>query len=118
MARIKDVLTDLVDVEGIKSGVVVGRDGFVIEGVTRGEVKELEAVGAVVSTGIGSAERMGKELLVGLMTQGMLEYQSGVIVLSPLGQHAVLAVVADLGANLGNVRYQVKKRMDDLIAAM
>ena len=118
MARIKDVLTDLVEVEGIKSGVVVGRDGFVIEGVTRGDSKELEAVGAVVSTGIGSAERMGKELLVGLMTQGMLEYEGGIVVLSPLGQHAVLAVVADLGANLGNVRYQVKKRLDDLLASM
>ena len=118
MARIKDVLADLVAVEGIKSGVVVGRDGFVIEGVTRGEAKELEAVGAVVSTGIGSAERMGKELHVGIMTQGMLEYESGIIVLSPLGAHAVLAVVADLSANLGNVRYQVKKRLDDLLAAM
>ncbi len=118
MARIKDILADLIDVEGIKSGVVVGRDGFVIEGATRGDSKELEAVGAVVSTGIGSAERMGKELRVGLMTQGMVEFENGVVVLSPLGNHAVLAVVADLGANLGNVRYQVKKRLDDLLGAM
>jgi uncharacterized protein len=118
MARIKDILADLVDVEGIKSGVVVGRDGFVIEGATRGEAKDLEAVGAVVSTGIGSAERMGKELRVGPMTQGMVEFENGVVVLSPLGAHAVLAVVADLGANLGNVRYQVKKRLSDLMGAM
>lgn len=118
MARIKDLLTDLVEVEGIKSSVVVGRDGFVIDGVAKGEAKDLDAVGAIVSTGIGTNERMGKELNVGTMTQGMVEYENGVVVLSPLGRHAVLAVVADLGANLGNVRYQVKKQIDDLLAAL
>ena len=118
MASLKQQLNDLLKVEGINAAVVVGRDGFVIEGLTNGASLDVEAVGAVVSTGIGSAEVMGRELGVGTMSVGMLEYDQGIIEMSFLGREAVLAVVADSNANLGNVRYQVKKRHPDLVAAL
>ena len=89
--------------------MVLGRDGFAIEGMTNGTQMNIQAVGAVISTGIGSAEVMGKNLEVGAMTQGMVEYKDGIIVMSFLAKDAILAVVAGLNANLGNVRYQVKK---------
>ncbi len=75
-------------------------------------------MGAVISTGIGSAEVMGKNLEVGAMSQGMIEYQNGIIVMSFLGKDAILAVMAGLKANLGNVRYQVEKRTPDLEAEL
>lgn len=118
MAKLKDLLRDVVSVEGINTAVVVGRDGFVIEGVSDGSSMDVEAVGAVISTGIGSAEVMGRELKVGTMTQGMVEYKDGILVMSFLGRDAVLAVVADLNANLGNVRYQVKKRSEEILTAL
>ncbi len=116
MPNLKQQLKDLTQVDGISAAVVVGRDGFVIEGITKGHELDIEAVGAVVSTGIGSAEIMGRELEVGTMNQGMVEYSNGVIVMTFLGPQAVLAVVADLDANLGNVRLQVKKRSPALEA--
>jgi len=118
MANLKDLLRDLVRVEGIKAAVVVARDGFVIDGVVEGGTFDIEAVGAVVSTGIGSSEIMGRELKVGQMTQGLVEYEHGIITVSRVGKDAILAVVADLQANLGNVRYQVKKRTPELEAAL
>jgi len=118
MADLKSELGDLVKAEGINTVVVVGRDGFVIEGVTNGAGLDVEAVGAVISTGIGSAEAMGRNLNVGAMSQGMVEYKDGVIVMSFLGSDAILAVVADLNANLGNVRYQVKKKSPEIQAAI
>lgn len=111
MAQLKELLTELVEVQGIHSAVVVGRDGFVIEGVARGGGLDADAVGAVISTGVGSSEVMGHELAVGEMTQGMFEYSDGFIVMALLGVDAILAVVADLKANLGNVRFQLKKRV-------
>lgn len=110
MADLKELLNDLVAVQGIEAVVIVGRDGFVIDGVTRSGTLDTDAVGAVISTGIGSSEVMGRELSVGDMTQAMFEYKDGMIVLALLGYDAILAVVADLNANLGNVRYQLKKR--------
>jgi uncharacterized protein len=118
MAGLKQQLGELIKVEGIGTAVVVGRDGFVIDGATNGQGMDIEAIGAVVSTGIGSAEMMGRELNVGVMTQGLLEFKDGIIVMGLLGHDAVLAVVADLNANLGNIRYQVKKRSSEIQASI
>ena len=110
MPNLKELLTELVEVQGIQSAVVVGRDGFVIDGVSRGGGLDADAIGAVISTGVGSSEVMGNELAVGDLTQGMFEYSDGLIVMALLGVDAILAVVADLKANIGNVRFQLKKR--------
>jgi hypothetical protein len=118
MSELKDMLNELVNVEGINSAVVVGRDGFVIDGITAGIGLDSDAVGAVISTGIGSSEVMGRELEVGAMTQGMVEYSDGLIVMALLGSDAILAVVADLNANLGNVRFQIKKRVKAIEKAL
>jgi predicted regulator of Ras-like GTPase activity (Roadblock/LC7/MglB family) len=118
MANLRTLLEELTKVEGISSAVVVGRDGFVIDGTTTDKRLDVEAVGAIISTGIGVAERMGRELNVGAMSQGMIEYDEGVIVMSFLGRDAILAIVAGVGANLGNVRYQVKKRAPEIETAI
>lgn len=118
MSQMTDLLNELVNVEGINSAVVVGRDGFVIEGVASGTSLDADAVGAVISTGIGSSEVMGRELEVGVMTQGMVEYDDGLIVMALLGEDAIVAVVADLAANLGNVRFQIKKRLKSIEKAL
>ena len=107
---LKQMLTELVKVEGITTAVVVSRDGFVIDGASNGNSLDLEAVGAVVSAGIGSNIAIGAELHVGAIQQSMAEYEKGFIVATLLGDAgALVVVVADLKANLGHVRYHVKK---------
>jgi hypothetical protein len=117
MERLKQHLTDLTKVDGISTAVVVSRDGFVISGVSNSTI-DTEAVGALVSTGIGSAEVMGRELATGALTQGMFEYADGLIVMSALDADAVLAIVASPDANLGNIRYQVRKAAPQLTRAL
>ena len=117
MANLKDLLNEIMKTQGVNTAVVVGRDGFVIDGVfSRGKV-DSDVIGAVISTGIGSAEVMGAELKIGEMTQSMFEYNDGVIVLSLAGE-AILAVVADAKANLGMIRYRIKKHSPQIAAAM
>ena len=109
LLALKQLLTDLVKVDGITTAVLVSRDGFVIDGASNGNSLDLETVGAVVSAGIGSNIAIGKELHVGAIRQSMAEYEKGFIVATLLGEAGALAVVADLKANLGHVRYHVKK---------
>ena len=118
MAGLKSMLEEMITIEGIRTAVLVGRDGFVIEGVSRDGRLNTEDVGAVISTGIGSSEVIGKELLVGVLNQGMFEYTGGVIVMVLVGPDAVLSIVADASCNLGNIRYQLKKRVPQLEAAI
>ena len=116
-ANLNQILNDLVKSGGVKTAVVVGRDGFVIDGVSNGFL-DTETVGAVVSTGIGSSEVMGRELNVGVMTQGMMEYDDGLIMMTLIGDAAILAVVADPQSNLGYIRLQIKKRLPDIEKAI
>lgn len=118
MPGLKSQLNDLVKVEGINAAVVVGRDGFVIEGIASDAGLDIEAVGAVISTGIGSSEVMGRELNVGALNQSMVEFDNGVLVMATLGRDALLCLVCGLGSNLGNVRLQLKKRSPDLAAEL
>lgn len=118
MANLKGQLNDMLKVDGINAVVVVGRDGFVIEGVSGGSNMDVEAVGAIISTSLGSSEVMGRELGVGGLSQSMLEYDNGVLVMGTLGKDALLCLVCAMGSNLGNVRLQLKKRTPDILAEL
>lgn len=118
MASTTNLLKELVELDGVTTAVIVGRDGFVIDGVSNSGKMETDTVGAVISAGTGSSEVMGKELSVGFMTQGMMEYSDGMIMMSLVGNEAILAVVANPKANLGYVRFQIKKRMPAIEKAL
>ncbi len=118
MAKTNGLLEELVNVDGVNAAVIVGRDGFVIDGVSNSGSLETETVGAVISAGTGSSEVMGRELNVGTMTQGMMEFSDGLIIMSLVGIEAILAVVADTKANLGYVRFQIKKRIPEIEKAL
>ena len=55
MATLKEELNELVKVEGVGAAVVVSSDGFVIESASSGGALDTDAVGAVVSAGIGAS---------------------------------------------------------------
>lgn len=118
MIKTSGLLEELVNVDGVNAAVIVGRDGFVIDGVSNRGSLETETVGAVISAGTGSSEVMGRELNVGSMTQGMMEFSDGLIIMSLVGLGAILAVVADTKANLGYVRFQIKKRIPEIEKAL
>ncbi|MFH0926781.1 MAG: roadblock/LC7 domain-containing protein [bacterium] len=113
MATIKEILGELLKIDGVRAAIVVGRDGFTIESVTVAGM-DIDAVGAVLSSNMGPAEVMGNNLQLGELTQNMVEYKSGNIVLSILGTDAILGVVADTRANLGVLRYTIKKISKEL----
>lgn len=114
MPALKDELNELLKIEGVHTALVVTRDGFVIEGVSQSETTQVDAAGAVVSSGISSWQAIGHDLGVGAMSQSMVEYEGGIAVATLIGKDAILGVVADIRANLGNLRYQVKKRASEI----
>jgi predicted regulator of Ras-like GTPase activity (Roadblock/LC7/MglB family) len=118
MATLKEALAELAKVEGILSAVVISRDGFVLDGVNTNSNLDQDAVGAVVSAGIGSSERMAHELQAGGLSHMLLECEQGIIGVNLLGNDAVLATVADSRANIGTVRYQIKKHLPAIQAAL
>lgn len=118
MGRLKDILADLCRVDGVQAAVVVSQDGFVIEGVTNSGSLDYDALGAVVSASLGASRTMGTELHLGSLTQILAEYSDGILSLCALGDSAILAVLTSASANVGSVRFQTRKRVAELEAAL
>jgi predicted regulator of Ras-like GTPase activity (Roadblock/LC7/MglB family) len=111
MNTLKSLLTELTDLEGINAAVVVNRDGFMIDGVIRASQIDMEYMAAIISAGIGSSEQMATQLDLGEINLNMVECEKGVVMVILLDDDAIMAVVADPTATLGNIRYQLKKRL-------
>ena len=114
MENMKALLESLVTVDGISAAVVIGKDGFVIDSISKSDL-DTEVIGGIVSGGIRSTEDMGTELNIGTLHQSMIEYDKGVILSKLISAGgAILAIVATEKAVIGNVRYQLNKFGDQI----
>jgi predicted regulator of Ras-like GTPase activity (Roadblock/LC7/MglB family) len=109
----RHILNNLIEVEGITAAVLVGRDGFVIESVGESKI-DMEAVGALVTIAFSAFEGMGKDLNIGAATQIMSEFERSMVMAVAIGEEAILAIVAAANANLGSIRFQVKRYSREL----
>jgi predicted regulator of Ras-like GTPase activity (Roadblock/LC7/MglB family) len=114
---LKQILGEFLNLDGVSAAVVVGRDGFVIESALSG-MTDIDALGAMASTGIGTSEAMGRELGKGELTQLLVELDKGPVIVSPLSKDELIAIVAENSSNLGRIRYELKKNKERLVAAL
>lgn len=118
MLQIKDLLNIFMKEESARAALVVDWDGFVIEGVAKDMALGMEAIGAVISTSLGSTQVIGRELQVGSVSLAMFEFEQGTVLVRVLGRSGILAVLVDPTANLGLPRLQIRKLAPQLEAAL
>ncbi len=108
MTEIQKILAEFTNVDGVHTACLVGRDGFLLDSIARTGI-DAEMIGAIASSGFGSAESMGNQLGQGDLTMTMLEYKEGPVMFAPVGDEAFLVIVADQDTNLGWIRIAIKK---------
>jgi predicted regulator of Ras-like GTPase activity (Roadblock/LC7/MglB family) len=113
---IKDALNDFLRIEGVSTVAIVGRDGFVIESVSKVKL-DSDGLGAVVASAIGASEMVGKEFHIGKLEQYLLEFETGKTIIAAIGDD-ILVLTMDLSAIIGSVRYAVKKGADGITKLM
>lgn len=119
MSKLKDLLNVFLKTEGTQVALVVDWDGFVIDGVSAQEGDTgMDAIGAVISTSLGSTQVIGRELQVGSVNLAMLEFDKGTVLVRVLGESGILALLVDPSANLGLPRHQIRKMAPELEAAL
>jgi hypothetical protein len=114
---LKPILGEFLKIDGVSAAVVAGSDGFVIESAVSGKF-DVEALAAMASTGLGTSAAMGSSLEKGEMAQMLVELEHGPILLSPLSENELIAIVADGTANIGRIRYDLKKNRERIISAL
>ena len=110
---LKRVLSEFTRIEGVTGAIVVSKDGYVIDAlVPTGEINA-EAVGAMIVGVFNNSNDFGKELGLGDVALITAEYANGLVIAEDLG-NAYLVVVAEKGAVLGRIRYEVQKQKERL----
>jgi hypothetical protein len=113
MTNIQKILAEFTNIEGVHSACLVGRDGFLLDSIARKGI-DAEMIGAIASSGFGSAESMGGQLGQGDLTMTMIEYNNGPVMFAPVGTEAFLVIVADKETNLGWIRIAIKKNSKEI----
>lgn len=118
MIDLKQTLNRFLSIPGVRLAVLVGRDGLMIAGLTRGGKEDMEAVGAIMTTGLSTAEALGQEIARGRVVGAVMEYERGLVSVNPLGDFALMVTLSDNASSIGRVRHMVKASRNEILEAL
>ncbi|HEU5381924.1 MAG TPA: roadblock/LC7 domain-containing protein [Ktedonobacteraceae bacterium] len=118
MVDLKQTLSRFLTIPGVRLAVLVGRDGLLIEGLTRDGKEDMEAVGAIMTSSLNTAEALGQEIARGSVVGAVLEYEHGLVSIDPLGDFALVVTLFDNASSIGRVRHQVKASRNEILEAL
>lgn len=110
VARLKDLQVSTPDVE---ASALVSVDGLIIASALPPDVEE-DRVSAMSAAMLSLGERIASELGRGLLDQVYVRGANGYVILSAVGEEAVLTVLARKGAKLGLVFLDMRRAAEDL----
>jgi predicted regulator of Ras-like GTPase activity (Roadblock/LC7/MglB family) len=118
MVDLKQTLSRFLGIPGVRLAVLVGRDGLLIEGLSRDGKEDMEAVGAYMTTGLSTAEALGQEISRGSVIGALMEYEHGLVSIEPLGDYALVVTLFDNASSIGRVRHMVKTSRNEILEAL
>ena len=110
VARLKDLQVSTPDVE---ASALVSVDGLIIASALPPDVEE-DRVSAMSAAMLSLGERIASELGRGLLDQVYVRGGNGYVILSAVGEEAVLTVLARKGAKLGLVFLDMRRAAEEL----
>ncbi len=110
VARLKDLQVSTPDIE---ASAVVSVDGLIIASALPTDVEE-DRVSAMSAAMLSLGERIAGELGRGLLDQVYIRGANGYVILTAVGEEAVLTVLARKDAKLGLVFLDMRRAAEDL----
>lgn len=110
VARLKDLQISTPDIE---ASAVVSVDGLIIASALPPDVEE-DRVSAMSAAMLSLGERIASELGRGMLDQVYIRGANGFVILSSVGEEAVLTVLARKDAKLGLVFLDMRRAAEDL----
>jgi len=118
MIDLKQTLSRFLAIPGVRQAILVGRDGLLIEGLTRDGKEDMEAVGAIMTTGMNTAEALGQEISRGQVIGVLMEYEQALVSVEPLGDFALIVTLFDSASSIARVRHLVKSTRNEILDAL
>lgn len=115
MASIRDLVAALRQREGVDAAIVLGRDGLLIDSQTADGL-DAEDLAARIPPIINSADEVGAAGKRGEALTVVLEHRQGLAIVSVLSQEAVLLVLVQPGAQIGQLLYELRRNRENIAA--
>lgn len=118
--NLKPLLQQVLEIRGVRSAAVVDGDGLVLEGVSS-EGTDLSFLGGAIASCLASSKALAGLLGEGRMTQTMIEYENGPVLMTPLesdGKEFIAVLTLEAASALGRVRFQLRKLLPELSQAV
>jgi predicted regulator of Ras-like GTPase activity (Roadblock/LC7/MglB family) len=111
VARLKGLQVSTPDIE---ASAVVSVDGLIIASALPADVEE-DRVSAMSAAMLSLGERIAGELGRGMLDQVYIRGANGYVILTSVGEDAVLTVLARKDAKLGLVFLDMRRAAEDLV---
>ncbi len=105
---LKQILQEFLQIEGVTTAALIGRDGFLIDYVGS-EPKDLDALAALGSCAMAFFSRAGIALEMGRVRQSVLEHGDGTIIFTRINDDELLAVMTGAQPPSGRLAYILPK---------
>jgi predicted regulator of Ras-like GTPase activity (Roadblock/LC7/MglB family) len=115
MASIRDLVGAIRQRDGVEAAVVLGRDGLLIDSQAVPGL-DAEDLAARIPGIIGSADELGNAASRGPLTTAVLEHRDGIAVVSVLSPDAILFVLVQPQANVGQLLFELRRNREHIAA--
>ena len=115
MASIRDLVAALRQREGVDAAIVLGRDGLLIDSQAIPGLNA-EDLAARIPAIIGPADDLGNAAGRGEAITVILEHRQGIAIISVLSIEAILLVLVQPTANIGQLLYELRRNREQIAA--
>lgn len=117
---LEDLLKQALEIKGVRGAAVVNDEGLVLQSVAKGSL-DLGFIGESIVAGLASTRVLAGLLGEGEVSQTMIEYEQGPVLLTPLAKDAAghtAVLVLDAAGTLGRVRFQLRRLLPEIARAV
>lgn len=115
MASIRDLVAALRQRDGVDAAIVLGRDGLLIDSQAIFGLNP-EDLAARIPPIIGPADDLGDASGRGEAVTLILEHRQGIAIVSVLSVEAILLVLVQPSANIGQLLYELRRNREHIAA--
>ena len=115
MPSLRDLVGVLRQREGVEAAVVLGRDGLLIDSDVQTAI-DAESIAALVPQIVAAGDEFGASDGRGGLQTAILEFGHGIAVVCVLNADAILLVLAQPTANLGQLLFELRRNRANIAA--
>jgi uncharacterized protein len=115
MPTIRDLVGAIRQRPGVEAAVILGRDGLLIDGQAAAAVNA-EDIAAHVPSVVHAADEFGGASGRGGLTTAILEHANGLAIVSVVSDDALLLVLVQPNANIGQLLFELRRNREHIAA--